>query len=142
MSAGGSAGGGGETGPEEPQDAEPEETEPEETEPDARFTFANERTFLAWNRTALAMVIGGVAIVQLLPPFSGLPWGRHLLAVSLIAFGSFLSIGSFFEWERNQRALRRSEPMPRSPLPLVLAIVIAAVAGMAAVLVVLSGVLG
>src|SRR5690606_969632 len=86
VSAGGSAGGGGETGPEEPQDAEPEETEPEETEPDARFTFANERTFLAWNRTALAMVIGGVAIVQLLPPFSGLPWGRHLLAVSLIAF--------------------------------------------------------
>lgn len=142
MSAGGSAGGGGESGPEEPQDTGPEGTEPEETEPDARFTFANERTFLAWNRTALAMVIGGVAIVQLLPPFSGLPWGRHLLAVSLIAFGSFLSIGSFFEWERNQRALRRSEPMPWSPLPLVLAIVIAAVAGMAAVLVVLSGVLG
>lgn len=39
------------------------------TEPDARFTFANERTFLAWSRTALALVIAGLGIVQLLPPF-------------------------------------------------------------------------
>ena len=41
------------------------------TEPDARFTFANERTFLAWNRTALALVVAGLAIAQLLPPFPG-----------------------------------------------------------------------
>ena len=32
------------------------------TEPDARFTFANERTFLAWIRTALALLAGGVAL--------------------------------------------------------------------------------
>jgi putative membrane protein len=55
------------------------------SEPDARFTFANERTFLAWNRTALALVVAGLAIAQLLPPFPGLPFGRHLLAVPLIA---------------------------------------------------------
>ena len=44
------------------------------TEPDARFTLANERTFLAWNRTALALVVAGLGIVQLLPPFPGVPW--------------------------------------------------------------------
>ncbi|MEU8798468.1 DUF202 domain-containing protein [Spirillospora sp. NPDC048819] len=111
---------------------------PRESEPDARFTFANERTFLAWNRTALALIVAGLAIVQLLPPFPGLPWGRHLLAVPLIVFGAVLSIGGFAEWGRNQRALRRGEPLPRSPLPRMLSVAIAAVALLAAVLVLLS----
>ena len=44
------------------------------TEPDPRFTFANERTFLAWSRTALALVVAGLGVVQLLPPFPGVPW--------------------------------------------------------------------
>lgn len=103
-----------------------------------RFTLANERTFLAWNRTALALVVGGLAIVQLLPPFPGLPWGRHLLAVPMIAFGAVLSIGSFAEWGRNQRALRRGEPLPRSYLPRVLAGFIAVTGLAAAVIVLLS----
>ena len=107
-------------------------------EPDVRFTFANERTFLAWNRTALALVVAGLAIVQLLPPFPGLPWGRHLLAVPLIAFGAFLAVGSFVEWGRNQRALRRGEPLPRSPLPSALAVLIAVVGIAATCLVLLS----
>jgi inner membrane protein YidH len=42
-------------------------------ESDPRFTFANERTFLAWNRTSLALVVTGLAISQLLPPFPGAP---------------------------------------------------------------------
>ena len=37
----------------------------EEVEPDPRLTFANERTFLAWNRTALALVAGGLAAAQI-----------------------------------------------------------------------------
>ncbi len=44
------------------------------SEPDARFTFANERTFLAWSRTAIALVVAGLAAIQLLPPFPGVPW--------------------------------------------------------------------
>ena len=32
------------------------------TEPDPRFTLANERTFLAWIRTSLAFLAGGIAI--------------------------------------------------------------------------------
>ena len=35
------------------------------TEPDPRFTLANERTFLAWIRTALALIAGGVALEAL-----------------------------------------------------------------------------
>jgi putative membrane protein len=111
------------------------------TEPDARFTFANERTFLAWNRTALALVAAGLAIVQLLPPFAGVPWGRHLIAVPLIVTGGVISVMSYLEWRRDQRALRLGQPLPRSVLPRLLAGTISGLAAVAAILVLLSQVL-
>jgi putative membrane protein len=111
------------------------------SEPDARFTFANERTFLAWNRTALALVVAGLAIAQLLPPFPGLPFGRHLLAVPLIALGAILAAAGYLEWRRNQRALRCGRPLPRSPLPRILAASITVTATTATVLVLLSAAL-
>lgn len=115
-------------------------SEPDGIEPDARFTFANERTFLAWSRTALALVVAGLGIVQLLPPFPGVPWGRHLLGVPLIAFGAVVAVAAYSEWVRNQRALRHGEPMPQSVLPKILAIVIAVMAVISAVVLLISAV--
>ena len=106
----------------------------EGTEPDARFTFANERTFLAWHRTSLALVVAGLAIVQLLPPVPGAPWGRHALAVPLIVLGGVLAPASYVEWKRHQRALRRGQPMGRSMLPRILAVAITAIAIVSALL--------
>jgi putative membrane protein len=103
-------------------------------EPDARFTFANERTFLAWHRTALALVVAGLAIVQFLPPFPGVPFGRHLLALPLILLGGVLSVGSYLEWTRHQRALRRGEPLGASMLPRLLAVAITVLSVAAGVL--------
>jgi inner membrane protein YidH len=111
-----------------------------ETEPDARFTFANERTFLAWIRTALALVVAGLAIIQLLPPFPGVPWGRHIIGTPLILLGSAVAVISYLEWLRNQRALRRGEPLSRSRLPRILAMTIAVIGLVAAALALLSGV--
>src|ERR1700728_241213 len=108
------------------------------TEPDARFTFANERTFLAWSRTALALVVAGLGIVQLLPPFPGVPAGRHLLGVPLIALGAVLAVAAYIEWVRNQRALRRGDPMPVSIMPWILAATITGIAIIAAVVLLLS----
>jgi putative membrane protein len=108
--------------------------DPDDSEPDARFTFANERTFLAWHRTALALIVAGLAIVQLLPPFPGVPWGRHALAVPLICLGGVVSVASYREWTRDQRALRRDEPLPPSRLPRILAGAIIALSVLAAVL--------
>ncbi|HUN32035.1 MAG TPA: DUF202 domain-containing protein [Trebonia sp.] len=110
----------------------------EGTEPDPRFTFANERTFLAWSRTALALVVAGLGIVQLLPPFPGVPLGRHLLGVPLIVLGAVLAIVAYVEWIRNQRALRRGDPLPRSILPWLLAAMIAIMAVISAVVLLVS----
>ena len=107
-------------------------------EPDVRFTLANERTFLAWNRTALALVVAGLGIVQLLPPFPGVPWGRHALGVPLIVLGAGVSVTSYWEWRRNQAALRRGAPLPRSVLPQVLVATIAGVAALSAAVLLLS----
>ena len=111
-----------------------------EREPDARFTFANERTFLAWSRTALALVVGGLAVAQLLPPFPGVPGARHIIGIPLILLGAAVAVFSYAEWQANQRALRRDEPLRRSPLPRFLAATIAVIALLAAALALLSAV--
>jgi putative membrane protein len=107
-------------------------------EPDPRFTFANERTFLAWSRTALALVVAGLGVVQLLPPFPGVPAGRHLLGVPLIVLGAVLAIVAYAEWVKNQRALRRGEPLPRSVMPWILAATIAIMAVISTIVVLIS----
>ncbi len=108
------------------------------TEPDPRFTFANERTFLAWSRTALALVVAGLGVVQLLPPFPGVPWGRHVLGVPLIVFGAVVAVVAYRELGRSQRAMRLGQPLPRSVMPRLLTMVITAIAVIAAVVVLVS----
>jgi len=119
-------------------DASAPDAEPAETEPDPRFTLANERTFLAWSRTALALVAAGLGIVQLLPPFPGVPAGRHVVGVPLIVLGAVMAVAAYVDMMRNQRALRRNQPLPRSVLPRLLAATIGGVATVAAVVVLLS----
>lgn len=104
--------------------------------PDPRFSFANERTFLAWCRTALALMTAGLAIAQLLPAFDDLPGGRRLIGLPLIAGGIVLSVGSFFQWLRNERAMRLGHELPRSLLLPAVAFVIAVSAAIALVAVV------
>jgi putative membrane protein len=119
-------------------DAKPEGAADEGTEPDPRFTFANERTFLAWSRTALALVVAGLGVVQLLPPFPGVPWGRHVLGVPLIVFGAIVAVVAYGEWVKSQRAMRLGQPLPRSVMPRLLTVVITAIAIIASVVVLVS----
>jgi putative membrane protein len=119
-------------------DVDPEGSGGDGTEPDPRFTFANERTFLAWSRTALALVVAGLGVVQLLPPFPGVPWGRHVLGVPLIMFGAVVAVAAYGEWVRSQRAMRLGRPLPRSVMPRLLAAVITVIGIIAAVVVLIS----
>ena len=117
--------------PESPAtDGAPEQ--PDEEEPDVRFTYANERTFLAWNRTALALIATGVAATQLLPKLE-VAWGRRLLGLPLIALGAVVAVESLRQWRANERAMRYRQPLPRSIMPHVLAAGIVAVGVMAVV---------
>ncbi len=79
-------------------------------EPDPRFTLANERTFLAWVRTSLAMLAGGVALQALTT--SGPHGLRTALGVGLVGLGGLVGVGSFVRWARVERAMRTHQPLP------------------------------
>lgn len=96
------------------------------SEPDARFSLANERTFLAWIRTGLAFLAGGVALESL-----GLgihPGFRLAASLSLLLAGLMTPAQAWIGWSTTERALRLSRPLPSAPLALPLAIVVVIVA--------------
>lgn len=84
-------------------------------EPDPRFTLANERTFLAWIRTALALLASGIAVEAFsLDAFS--TGAKRALVVGLLSLSLILSISAFWRWLSVERALRRQTSLPVSLL--------------------------
>ncbi|WP_106848917.1 YidH family protein [Blastococcus sp. Marseille-P5729] len=83
------------------------------TEPDPRFSLANERTFLAWIRTSLALLAGGVGIEAFARDIFPSTW-RQALAVLLIILAMLLSATSTWRWLQIERAMRRRRPLPLS----------------------------
>ncbi|WP_129358313.1 MULTISPECIES: YidH family protein [Micrococcaceae] len=79
------------------------------TEPDARFSLANERTFLAWIRTSLALVAAGVALEALDLPIH--PDLRQIASLILVLLGLLAACLSFVRWARTERALRERRPL-------------------------------
>ena len=99
-------------------------------DPDFRFTLANERTFLAWIRTALALAAGGLAAVTILDDFTG----EEILGIGLLTLSFFTSATAYRRWALNERAMRLRQPLPASRLPLIMSVGVAIVAVLAAVL--------
>ncbi|HEX3286623.1 MAG TPA: DUF202 domain-containing protein [Mycobacterium sp.] len=92
-----------------------------ETEPDYRFTLANERTFLAWQRTALGLLAAAVAVIQFVPSLS-VPGARHALGLMLGALSVGTAVIGIRRWAQSDRAMRAGEPLPRQPSPVYLGI--------------------
>lgn len=109
-----------------------------EHEPDYRFTLANERTFLAWIRTALALLAGSVAIVQLVPEF-GSPEGRKAIASVLGLISIAVVAGSALRWRASQKAMRCDAPLPSTLMPWLLALGVIVVGGCVVALTVIYG---
>ncbi|MFE2475462.1 MULTISPECIES: YidH family protein [unclassified Streptomyces] len=114
----------------------PQRVRDEGETPDYRFSLANERTFLAWIRTALALVGGGFAVDQFLPD---LRWGVRVgMSLALLAVGAACALRAVNHWVRCERAMRRGEDLPISRFPVVLSLGVGLVA-VSMVLVVLMG---
>ncbi|MET9887212.1 DUF202 domain-containing protein [Streptomyces sp. NPDC006430] len=104
--------------------------------PDYRFSLANERTFLAWIRTALALVGGGFAVDQFLPD---LRWGVRVgMSFALLAVGAACALRAVNHWVKCERAMRRSEDLPLSRFPVLLSLGVGLVAVALAVVVLMG----
>ncbi|XKH52172.1 DUF202 domain-containing protein [Citricoccus nitrophenolicus] len=101
-------------------------------EPDPRFTLANERTFLAWIRTSLALLAGGIAVEA----FTGSVFDsltRTVLGTVLLGLAALLALTAGFRWVRVERAMRHGRPLP---LPLIVPVLATGGAAAAVVLLV------
>jgi putative membrane protein len=90
-------------------------------EPDYRFTLANERTFLAWQRTALGLLAAAVGVVQFLPELA-VPGLRHILGGAVGAVAMLTSAAGLHRWSQVDHAIRRDKPLPRPSTPIYLAV--------------------
>lgn len=89
-------------------------------EPDYRFTLANERTFLAWQRTALGLLVAAVAAIQFGSKLA--VFGAHTLGLVLTVLATLTAGVGLLRWRQVDRAMRSGTALPRHPTPAYLAL--------------------
>jgi putative membrane protein len=73
--------------------------------------MANERTALAWVRTALALVAGGVGLTSV-ARLANLSRFLDVVAAILCVGGAVLAVVAVIGWRRRELAMRLDEPLP------------------------------
>ena len=96
-------------------------------EPDYRFSLANERTFLAWIRTSLALLAAGVGVIGVANHFSTHE-GRAAIGAALLVLGALSATTAYRRWRASEQAIRAGRPLPRSTMVMVLGVGMALVA--------------
>lgn len=89
-----------------------------------RTLLANERTYLAWVRTALALVAAGVAVSKLLPPLE-LIGGRRVLGAAIVALGAATGVLAYLRWRTNEARIRSGEGLQSDRAPQLMAAIVA-----------------
>lgn len=95
-------------------------------EPDYRFTLANERTFLAWQRTGLGLLAAAVAVVQFMPELA-VPGLRHGLGAVIGALTMLTSAAGLHRWHQVDHAMRHDRPLPRPSTPVYVTVALMAI---------------
>lgn len=80
-------------------------------DPDPRFTLANERTFLAWIRTSLALLAGGIAVEAFTQDIFD-ETARKVLGTALLVLGGILAASAAGRWLRVETAMRQQRSLP------------------------------
>ena len=91
---------------------------------DYRYLLANERTFLAYLRTALSLQVAGLGVLQFLT--HGSDAVRYLLGIVLVLAGSLAGLAGYRRFRSNEHAIRTGAEMhsPRSTGTLTAAVVV------------------
>jgi len=92
-------------------------------EPDPRFSLANERTYLAWIRTALALVAGAAAVDALPLPLPDIL--QKLLAAGLGLAALLTAAAAWRGWARTERAMREGHALPANPAMVIVLVAVA-----------------
>ncbi|MCW4354397.1 DUF202 domain-containing protein [Hoyosella sp. YIM 151337] len=79
--------------------------------PDERFTLASERTFLAWMRTALGLMVAGIAIIHVVPDFSTQTF-RSIIGFAFVALACVAAVEGLRRWRQVSNALATGSDMP------------------------------
>ena len=90
----------------------------EQPQVDYRFILANERTFLAWMRTALGLVAGGVALDQFVA-IDQRSWPIGAIAVVTVFLGAAVALIGIFRWHNADVAMHEGVSIPRSNVLLI-----------------------
>ena len=97
-------------------------------EPDPRWSLANERTLLAYSRTALALIVAGLALTGS-HQVADAPLALAALGLPLVALGGAVSVGGWRRFREAQTAMRRGDPLPLPALGAILPAALAVIAG-------------
>jgi len=106
--------------------------------PDYRFSLANERTFLAWIRTALGFLAAGVGLDQLAPDLAT-PLMRECISLLLCLFAAALAIYGYLRWLRNEKAMRLPQDLPYTRSLKIISLVMTVIAAVVMLMVLYAG---
>lgn len=95
-------------------------------EPDPRWSLANERTLLAYERTAMNLLVAGLAVAGSRSAADTPIWFA-VLGLPLMLLGGIVAIGGRRRYLQAQLAMRTGQPLPRPRVTRILPYGIAAV---------------
>jgi len=101
---------------------------------DYRYLLANERTFLAYVRTSVALHVAGFGILQFLT--HGHTAIREGFGISMVAVGSLVGVAGFLRFRSNEAIIRADGDMQTARSPVLLAFAVGALPLVAALVVV------